>query len=229
MPSPAATPHLLTMPTLPTLPVSPWRLSGLVVGVLMNDPQSLAALGEAAYQPPYKAPPKAPVLFIKPPNTLTSSPVFTLPPGVDEVEIGAHVGLVIGRTACRVSAAAAPAHIAALLAVADLSVPHASFYRPSLRCKALDGSCLLGAAVPAGPQSFAIEVQVGGRSAQQAHTARFLRSPAQLLADVSAFMTLRPGDVLLLGAAHGAPRLKAGESVRIMLGELPPLELEVRR
>ncbi len=214
---------------LPLLPCAPWRLSGLVVGVLMNDPAALAALGDAVHQPLYKAAPKAPVLFIKPPNTLNASSSFTLPEGVDEVELGAHVGLVIGRTACRVSAAEAPAHIAALLAVADLSLPHASFYRPALRCKALDGSCLLGAAVPAGVLSFAIEVKVDERSVQQAHTSRFLRSPAQLLADVSQFMTLRPGDVLLLGAAHGASRLRAGMSARVALGDLPPLSFEVRR
>ena len=38
-------------------------------GVLLNYRGALAALGEAVNKPPYKAPPKAPVLYIKPANT----------------------------------------------------------------------------------------------------------------------------------------------------------------
>lgn len=215
------------------LPCAPWRLSGLVVGPLLNDPAALAALGDAVHQPPYKAPPQAPVLFIKPRNTLTDPmPPFRLPAGIDEVELGAQAAMVIGRTACRVAAADALEHVAAWMLVADLSVPHASFYRPSLRFKALDGSCVLGHAVPV-PQlpsaGFEIDVRVDGETAQRASTARFTRPPAQLLADVCAFMTLRPGDVLLLGAAAGAPRLSAGAVARISVAGLPSLEFEVAR
>jgi len=43
---------------------------------------------------------------------------------------------------------------------------------------------------------------------------------AQLIADVSAFMTLHAGDVLLLGAPPGAPRIAAGQKVVIAL---PPI------
>ena len=46
---------------LPGLPVPPWQLSGRVYGALLNHAPELAALGEAAHQPPYKAPPRAPV------------------------------------------------------------------------------------------------------------------------------------------------------------------------
>jgi len=35
----------------------PYRLTGVVVGALLNHAPQLAALGDAAHQPPYKAPP----------------------------------------------------------------------------------------------------------------------------------------------------------------------------
>lgn len=216
---------------LEPLPCAPWQLSGLVVGPLMNDPAALAALGDAVHQPPYKAPPKAPVLFIKPRNTLANARVpFRLPADATEIELGAHVAMVIGRTASRVAAADAPAFVAAWMLVADLSLPHASFYRPSLRMKALDGSCLLGraAAVP-WCDGFQIDVRVDGETVQRADTAPFLRPPSTLIADVSAFMTLNPGDVLLLGAAHRAPRLAAGAVASIAVTGLPALEFEVAR
>ena len=54
------------------LDFAPWRLSGVVYGTLLNDPAALAALGEAVNAPPYKAPPRAPVLYLKPRNTLAA-------------------------------------------------------------------------------------------------------------------------------------------------------------
>jgi 5-oxopent-3-ene-1,2,5-tricarboxylate decarboxylase/2-hydroxyhepta-2,4-diene-1,7-dioate isomerase len=53
--------------------VVPYRLSGTVYGTLLNHRSAIAALGEAVNQPPYNAPPKAPVLYIKPRNTLAAS------------------------------------------------------------------------------------------------------------------------------------------------------------
>lgn len=124
---------------------APYRLSGAVYGTLLNHGVALAALGDAMNHAPYKAPPQAPVLYLKPRNTLASagSPVC-VPQEFGELEIGASLGLVIGRTACRVSEAQALAHLAGYVIVADLSVPHGSFYRPSIRLKARDGSCLIG-------------------------------------------------------------------------------------
>ena len=79
---------------------------GTVYGTLLNHHDALAALGSAVHEPPYKAPPKAQVLYIKPRNTWAGAgDAIIVPAGVDELEIGATLGLVIGRTACRVSEA----------------------------------------------------------------------------------------------------------------------------
>ncbi len=205
-------------------------LSGTVYGVLANDPQLVNSLGEAVNQPPYKAAPRAPVLYLKPRNTLAGSGSrVSLAAGEDAYELGAHLGLVIGRTACRVSPDQALSHLAGYVALADLSLPHGSYYRPSLRFKARDGSCLLGPGITAAsavkqPDALDIRVRVDGQPAQAASTAGRTRGVAQLLADVTAFMTLRPGDVLLLGASHGAPLVRAGQSFRIEIDGLPALE-----
>ena len=50
--------------------VPPYRLSGIVYGALLNHASVLAALGPAVHESPYKAPPRAPVLNIKPRNCL---------------------------------------------------------------------------------------------------------------------------------------------------------------
>lgn len=198
---------------------APWRLSGQVIGVLLNHAPALAALGDAVHGAPYKAPPRAPVLYLKPRNTqVADGAVVAVPAGVTALEVGASLGLVIGRSACRVPRAAALGHVAGLVVVADLSVPHDSFYRPSVRLKARDGFCPIGPrVVPAGADvdRLAVQVAVDGSPVQQTDTGSRVRDAAQLIADVSDFMTLHPGDLLMLGVSQGAPRVGAGHAVAV--------------
>jgi 5-oxopent-3-ene-1,2,5-tricarboxylate decarboxylase/2-hydroxyhepta-2,4-diene-1,7-dioate isomerase len=209
--------------------VPPFRLSGVVYGALLNHAPAIAALGEAAHRPPYNAPAAAPVLYVKPRNTLAGDgDAIVVPADAPELEIGACLGIVIGSTACRVAEDEALDHVAGYTIVGDISVPHASFYRPSVRLKARDGFCPIGPRVVpraevADPDALVVRVQVDGVQVQGTSTGERRRPVARLLAEVSAFMTLSPGDVLLLGASAGAPRVRAGQHSCIAiegLGEL---------
>jgi len=210
--------------------VAPYRLSGRVYGALLNHRSALAALGNSVNEAPYKAPPKAPVLYIKPRNTLAGNEAaVTVPRQVPELEIGATLGIVIGRTACRVSERTALEFVAGYLIVNDVSVPHARYYRPSIRQKARDGFCPLGPRVVAralvpNPDALQICVYINGQLQQSATTADLQRPVAALLADVTEFMTLAPGDVLTVGVAHPAPRVRAGQRVAIEIDPLGRLE-----
>src|ERR1700733_14384783 len=44
-------------------------VTGAVYGTLLNDRAALLALGDTMNAAPYKAPPKAPILYLKPRNT----------------------------------------------------------------------------------------------------------------------------------------------------------------
>lgn len=209
--------------------VPPYRLSGAVYGALLNHRSALRALGDTVNRPPYNAPPAAPVLFIKPRNTLaTSGSVVRIPVGIPELEVGACLGLVIGRTACKLPESRALDYVAGYLVVADVSVPHSSYHRPSIRFKARDGYCPLGPAVTvrtavANPDALTIRTHRDGALVQTATTADLIRPAAQLLADVTEFMTLVPGDVLALGAAWPAPRVRSGQTVMIEIDGLGSL------
>lgn len=213
------------------VPMAPFALSGTVLGVLLNHRGALAALGEAAHRPPYQAPPQAPVLYVRPRNTwLASGGAVALPAGAPALELGATLAAVIGRAACRVRAEDALAHVAGWLLVADLCLPHDSLYRPALRWRSRDGFCPLGPAVaPAGaladPDALEIAVEVDGAVVHRARTDERVRGVAQLIADVSGFMTLGAGDLLMLGVAPGAPRLRAGQRARVTADGLAALEL----
>jgi len=205
-----------------------------VIGCLLNHRAALEALGEAVHLAPYKAAPKAPVLYIKPRNChLGHGAAIVVPGGESELEIGATLGIVIGRSACRVAEAQALSCVAGYTVCNDVSVPHASFYRPSLRFKCRDtflpiGPWIIGARHVAAPDALSIRVEIDGRLAQQATTAGMQRPVARLIAQVSEFMTLSPGDVLMLGVPLGAPRARAGQRVRILIEGVGTLENPLR-
>ncbi len=204
---------------------------GAIYGTLLNDRAALEALGDAMHAAPYKSPPKAPVLYLKPRNTLAGHRAQILvPDDTLGVEVGASLGIVIGRTATRVSAEHAFNYIAGYTVVADLSVPHASVYRPSVRFRARDGFCVVGPAVVAArhvanPDELAIAVSLNGADAFAATTASSVRHVARLLADVTDFMTLAAGDVITLGVPHGSPIAHIGDAATLSIGALPPLHV----
>lgn len=200
-----------------------------VVGVALNTRQALAALGDAVNAPPYKAAPQAPVLYIKPANTYAADgAVILLPADVPEVTIGACLGIVFGRRATRVSEAEALDHVAGYRVVADLSAPHASYFRPALKQQCRDGFCPIGrelapaAAVPH-PDALDIEVRIDGELVQRASTADLVRPVARLIADVTAFMSFEAGDILLAGAPFEAPRARAGQRYDIRIAQVGTL------
>lgn len=203
-------------------------LSGSVYGVLVNDLALLMRIGDDIHSAPYKAPPRAPVIYVKPRNTLVASgATVTVDRDVPGFEVAASIGLVIRCTCSHVSVDRALEYVAGYLLVIDLTVPHLSYYRPSVRYKARDLSCLLGTHLaPVGaldPDRLTLEVAIDGRSVQRVSTAGRLRTAATLLADVTEFMTLRRGDVLLTGLSADAPVAKAGQRIRVSapgLGEV---------
>jgi 5-oxopent-3-ene-1,2,5-tricarboxylate decarboxylase/2-hydroxyhepta-2,4-diene-1,7-dioate isomerase len=203
---------------------------GTVYGVLLNYRGVLAALGDAVNEPPYKAPPKAPVLYIKPANTwIGDGAPIPVPGDVEALQMGAALGVVIGRTACRVSVEAALDYVAGYTVANDVSVPHESFYRPSIRLKCRDGFCPIGAAIVdrarvPDPDALRVRVFVDGALRQENTTANLIRSTARLIADITEFMTLEPGDVLLTGVPENAPRAHAGQRVAIEIDGVGRLE-----
>lgn len=201
--------------------VAPFRLSGTVYGTLLNHRSALAALGEKPLRPPYNAPPRAPVLYVKPRNSLASSgDAVEVPRAAAELEVGACLGILIGRSACNLSEETALEHVAGFLIVNDVSIPHPDYYRPAVKYKARDGFCPLGPRVTAraqvgDPDALELRTYIDGMLVQTMSTADLLRPVARLIADVTEFMTLAPGDVLAAGAAAPAPRVRAGQTVVI--------------
>lgn len=208
-------------------------VEGTVVGALLNYRGELEALGDTLSAPPYQAPPKAPILYLKPANTRVGhGHEVALPEDVDAVWVGACLGVVIGRTATRVHAPHAAEFIAGYTIVNDLTVPHASYYRPAIRHKCRDGFCPIGPWVVDRddvPDAGALDITVrlNGEVKQRANSSTLVRPIAQLLADVTAFMTLEAGDVLLAGMPENPPLARAGDRIDIDIAHIGTLTTQL--
>ena len=112
-----------------------------VYGVLLNDRATLQRLTPQFDSAPYKAAPRAPVLYIKPRNTFAGNhAAVAVPADPGEVRIDATIGLVIGSAATRVPASDAMRHVAGFAVVSDVTLPHENYYRPAIRQRDRDGT-----------------------------------------------------------------------------------------
>lgn len=185
--------------------------SGTVYGTLLNFVAEFKALAPQMTQPPYKAAPKAPVLYVKTANTWSpSGSEIVVPTGVAQVELGASIGMVIGDGG----------EVAGYVLMNDLSIPHASFFRPPVKFKCVDGFLGIGsevrdAAQLPDPATVRVEVRINGELKQSIDFSQLVRPASRLLADVTEFMTLAEGDVLMLGCDLGRPLARAGDRIEI--------------
>ncbi|WP_374353167.1 fumarylacetoacetate hydrolase family protein [Limnohabitans sp.] len=194
--------------------MTPWTPSGTVYGTLLNFRREWDMWSPRMAQDPHKAPPKAPVLYVKSANTFCpAGQDLLLQDGVNEVDIGATLGLVMGAQAQVVGAAL----------LNDWSVPHTSYYRPPVKFRCRDGFLGLPQQITPGQvkdwATLQIAVRRNGELVQSVDLHQLMRDVPKLLADVGEFMTLQPGDVLMVGTdclADGTrPRARAGDQVEI--------------
>ena len=204
----------------------PYLPTGTVYGTLLNFQREHALWAPRMSEAPYKAPPQAPVLYIKTANTFTpAGHAIALPPGVTEVEVSASLGLVAGEGGA----------VAGCVLFNDVAIPHESYYRPPVKFRCVDGFLGVGREVVsldavgglAGLGAMTLELRVHGVLKQVVSLADLVRDAATLWADVNAFQSMRPGDVLMLGtdclADGNRPRAKVGDAVEITAAGFKPL------
>ena len=173
--------------------------------------------------------PKRPLLFAKWPNAVIGDgDVIVIPRGIEEVDYEAELAAVIGTRVKGVSAETALEAVAGYTCLNDVSARSIQFSDGQwTRAKSLDTFCPIGPrVVPAAevgdPQSLRIACRVNGETLQDGTTADMIFGVAELVAFVSATITLDPGDVIATGTPPGVamgrpePRyLAPGDTVEI--------------
>lgn len=198
-------------------------VAGTIYGVVLNDEAERSRLAPTFTQKPYQAPPRAPVVYIKPRACVrVADAAVPMPVDLAELEAAPTLALLFARDASGVDERAAMSCVGAACLALDISIPPADYYRPAVAQRCRDGFLPLGGfASPV--RSAELVTSVDGVEVHRWSTDRLVRAIPALIRDLAAFMTLRAGDLLLVGLPGDAPRVRAGQSVRVTADGLPAL------
>lgn len=199
-------------------------MKGTVFSVALNHRSQLDAWDHEFRQAPYQTLPKTPVWFIKPRNThLANGGTVPYPTG-EVVQSGATLAVVIGKLARQLRVDQVDGVIAGYALANDISLPETSFYRPAIKAKCRDGFCPLGEiASLKSTNKIDIITQINGVEQDRWSTADLLRTVPELIAAISEFITLQPGDAVLIGTPHQRVTLNPGDEISLHANGLPSL------
>lgn len=208
------------------------------------DPEKIVCIGlnyrdhaeEAGVEPG-----PVPAIFGKYRNALAPDGAeVRLPAASRKVDYEAEVAFVVGRRCHEVSSSEALEAIAGYTLLNDLSARDLQFASPQwMAGKVFDGSAPCGPALvtpdEAGPHDgIEFELELNGEVMQTGTTSNLIFSIPELLAHLSAWMTLEPGDIVSTGTPAGVgsvrtPRvwLKAGDEIAITSPTLGTLRTTV--
>ena len=203
---------------------------GMIICAAVNYRSHLAQLEARFHQAPYGQPPRHPVFFIKPENTLIGhGGAVQVPANVPAIRPGPSLALVIGRTARRIKAGNVMDFIKGYTLFNDFSLPEDSYFRPPVRAKCFDSAGPLGPLVvsrDAAPEPADLEVRLylNGELKQSGRTSDLVWGIPALLESLTGFMTLREDDIVATGFPAGRVDAAVGDRVTVEVEGIGRLE-----
>ncbi|MFZ4834230.1 fumarylacetoacetate hydrolase family protein [Rouxiella sp. Mn2063] len=168
----------------------------------------------------FKAP-EEPLIFLKSPNTITGDHSVSIrPDNLDYMHYEAELVVVIGKTARNVSVEQALDYVQGYTLCNDYAVRDylENYYRPNLRVKSRDTltpllpKVIARSAVP-DAQNLSLKTYVNGELRQSGNTRDMVFDVPFLIAYLSEFMTLQPGDMIATGTPKGLSDVQPGDEV----------------
>lgn len=178
-----------------------------------------------------KAPEKM-VMFTKSPTTIAADETtLSLHAGkTDSLDYEGELAIVIGKRGKDVPKAMAFDYIFGYTIANDVSARDVQYAHDQYFLgKSLDGTCPMGPYLVSkdeipDPQKLSIVTKVNGELRQNGSTKDMIFSVADIIATVSKYVTLEPGDVILTGTPAGVGKgmnppqfLKAGDEVKVSI------------
>ncbi len=186
--------------------------------------------------------PQEPILFSKAASALSGpfDPVV-IPEGSEKTDWEAELGVIIGRPVHNISQDKALSCVAGYCTVNDISerawqLEHGGQWIKGKSAPTFGpvGPYIVTADEVPDPQALAVKLSLNGETMQDSGTADMIFGVAEIIAYMSRFMTLLPGDLISTGTPEGVgmganpPRfLRAGDEMTLEVGPLGAQRLPV--
>jgi len=185
------------------------------------------------------APPREPVIFLKPNSSISFIP--------DSVHIPEELGLLhhevelcalVGHRVKGVDDEGAKAGIIGYAVGIDFTLRDMQSEAkgrgwPWTISKGFDSSCVIGRFLPKAEvgdvEGRAISLSVNGKARQEGNASDMIFGPERILGFVSRFMTVERGDVIMCGTPAGVGEVNDGDRIAASVEGLPKLDFVVRR
>lgn len=193
------------------------RRPGKVYAVHLNYPSRAAQRGRT---------PEAASYFFKPSSSLAGPGEVARPQGTELLGFEGEVALIIGTAARGVSPDAGWSHVGWITASNDLGLYDIRYADKgsNVRSKGGDGFTPIGPelvdARVVDPAGLRVRTWRGDELIQDDTTADLLFDFGHLVADLSRFATLEPGDVILTGTPAGASVAEPGQTITVEVSSL---------
>ncbi|MDY6818021.1 MAG: fumarylacetoacetate hydrolase family protein [Halobacteriales archaeon] len=176
--------------------------------------------------------PDRPMLFLKGPNTLAAhGDTVSLLAGKDRMDHEAELGVVIGEQCRHVDAADAMDVVQGFTAANDVSNrDDQSEEQNWIRGKAFDNACPVGPTVATPdevPADASIQLRLNGELKQDSSRSKLLFEIPELIEEITTYLTLERGDIIITGTPAGVGPLKDGDTVEIDIEGIPTLRHDV--
>lgn len=229
----------LLLPSAASIPVeearflSPVANPGKIIGVPVNyaDHVAEAKADQATFTDRYKGDIREQGLFLKAASSLVGpgqGVALRFPERLSHHEL--ELGVVIGRTAAKVSPAEAMSCVAGYAIALDMTVrgPEDRSLRKSVDSYSVLGPWLVTADDIADAQALDIRLRVNGEVRQQASTAEMIIGIAEQIAWASSYYTLHPGDIIMSGTCAGVGRVLPGDVMQCEIAGIGAMTVAVR-
>jgi 2-keto-4-pentenoate hydratase/2-oxohepta-3-ene-1,7-dioic acid hydratase in catechol pathway len=203
------------------------------IGACVANPQKFVAIGlnysDHAAESGLKVPPE-PVVFTKHVSCLSGpDDDVTIPPKSQKSDWEVELGVIIGSRAKNIQKADAMKHVAGYCTINDLSEREFQVERSGqwTKGKSYDtfgpiGPWLVTADEVKDPQNLRLWLELNGKRVQDGTTATMVFTVEHIVAYLSEFFTLMPGDIITTGTPPGvgmgmkpSQYLKPGDKMRI--------------
>ena len=183
-----------------------------------------------------KVPDRA-VIFCKPASSLLpDGGTIQIPEYSNDCHHELELALLVGKTGKQIKIEDALSYltgygVALDLTLRDLQSELKSKGLPWELAKGFDTSCPISAFTAADkvkdPNNLQLNLTVNNEIRQQGSTAQMMRSVEEIIAEVSTFYTLEPGDIILTGTPAGVSRIKSGDQLQGIIEGVGSLQVSV--